>query len=294
VSARETPALILLVALSFLAPNGAHARCNARRDPRWAIHQSLVLLLNPMGAEHTVRVGLCVPLYASEDVVFADNHFEAGVTAYNAPIYAIGGGYAQLGLASFLFVRVELSALGIWPIPVDAAGYHARSSYSDSFRQEDLAPEGQSASGWTARFFVLLRGAVDLTPSAALIAFSALWLDYLEVGPAPFWVDVRDDVITARSDWVLANESVLAVSAIIPGGPHARFGAYSALRAVPASGYVGHQVGPIVMLSWPVPDPRVVSLDLFIRLGVYTAHQFRTAQLATLAGIGIDWDLGGL
>lgn len=114
------------LALAFvlaLIPTRAAATCVGRNEPRWSAHQVLVLLLNPTGAEHNLRIGLCVPLYESSEDALRLNHFEIGVSTYVSPIYAIGGAYAQISPASFLFVRTEVNALGVWPLPIDGAGY---------------------------------------------------------------------------------------------------------------------------------------------------------------------------
>ena len=72
-----------MLALAVLAPESvARATCVGSNAPRWSAHQSIVLLLNPTGAEHNLRIGLCVPLYTSTDDAFSANHFEAGVSSY--------------------------------------------------------------------------------------------------------------------------------------------------------------------------------------------------------------------
>jgi hypothetical protein len=103
-----------------------------------------------------------------------------------------------------------------------------------------------------------------------------------------------DDVIAANGDWTVANEGVLLLQARWPDGFGLRFGAYSALRAVPAAGYVGHQMGPIAMLSFGRLDPAVYGLGIFVRLGVYTHHRFRAGEAGTMLGLSVDWDAGGL
>lgn len=283
-----------VVALFGIA-SSAQAECLDHDRARWVIQQSLVMLLNPMGMEHNARIGLCAPLYASDDPVLAQNHVEAGVSTYVSPIYFVPGGYLQLAPASFLFIRAELSALTIWPLPLSGAGFYERSSYDQGWHQDDLpADGGGGATGFSMRVMAVLRGRVDVAPGLAIVAFDAGWVDLDVLDRGAFWVDVRDDLIAAQSDWILANEGVLLLEATIPGGTALRFGAYSALRAVPASGYVGHQLGPIAMLSIPRFDTHVAGLDLFIRLGVYTHHGERVGEAATMLGLAAAWDLGSL
>lgn len=292
-----------LLALVVLAPSRvARATCVGLDAPRWSAHQSIVLLLNPTGAEHNLRVGLCVPLYTSQDDAFAANHFEAGVSSYVSPVYVIGGGYLQISPATFFFLRTELNAIGIWPLPLDGAGYFRMPGYGATWRSPDvLAARGETAGGWNARIFSVLRGHLDFGP-VTLTGYDAFFVDYHEIGNvsgAPpldgsYYLQVRHDLVTARGDWVLANESYILLGVPIEGGPELRFGAYDALRNVPASGYVGHQVGGIVMAVWERPLPGIDEISVFVRVGGYTHHGIRANEATTLGGASAEHDLGGL
>lgn len=283
------------LALSLLLPSAAHARCAGSDDARWLASQSLVLLLNPMGAEHNARLGVCVPLYDTDDAVLSLNHFEAGVSTYLSPIYFVPGAYVQVAPVSFWLFRAEMHAVTIWPIPLGGAGFYERDNYQQSWTRDELpAEDGEAAAGWSARLFNLLRFRLDLTESVALLALAATWMEINLLDRGDFYLDVRDDLIAANGDWVVANEGTLMVQATFPEGFGLRFGAYSALRSVPAASYVQHQVGPIAMLSFGRIDTHVSSLGVFIRLGVYTHHRFRVGQAATMLGLSVGWDIGGL
>ncbi len=106
---------LALVALC-LAPARASATCLGLETPRWSAHEDVVALLNPMGVEHNLRIGLCVPLYRSTDAVLSANHLEIGATSYVSPVYAIGGGYAQVSPATLAFVRLELELEIYWRV----------------------------------------------------------------------------------------------------------------------------------------------------------------------------------
>ena len=258
-------------------------------------HHSLVLLLNPTGAEHNGRLGLCVPLYADDEPAFAANHFEVGVSTYLSPVYLVPGAYAQIAPVSFFYLRAEISGLAIWSLPLEGAGYYERSGYDASWRSEDLpADAGGSTHGWTARVRATFRGQFDLTDDIELVFSANPWVEINVLERDSHWVDVRDDLITAPGDWVFAHEGVLMLGVILPEGPRLRFGAFSALRNVPASGYVGHRFGPLALASFPWPDAAVEAVDVFIRLGVYTHHRFRRWQVSTMAGVGVDLDMGPL
>lgn len=295
---RARNALVAL-ALTLAVPSSATANCVGATTPRWSAHQTLVLLLNPQGAEHNLRVGLCVPLYDSPDVVLALNHVELGAVTYVSPIYAIGGGYAQLVPLSFLVLRTELGGVGSWSIPLDGAGYYPRDGYDARWSASDLpAATGGTASGWTFRGMAALRGLVDLATSPSgplrLVVYDAFFADYTELGDAAYFAQLRFDVVSARHDWVLSNEAMLMIGIPIPDGPELRIGAYDAMRDVPASGYVGNQVGGLLMFTWMNPCPGIAELSVFVRVGGYTNHGVRLGQATTLGGATADHDLGGL
>jgi hypothetical protein len=287
-----------VVAVVLACASPAAARCVSQTTPRWTAHQQLVLLLDPTGAEHNLRIGLCLPLFDTTESVLDQNHVELGVVSYVSPIYAAGGAYAQLAPATFWFARVEVGGIGVWPLPLDGAGYFPLSGYGARYGSADLpASAGQTASGWGARFLSVFRGRIDLAPLedrfVYLAALDALFADYADIGSAPFYAMIRHDVVAAQHDWIVGNEAILITGIPIPGGPDFRIGAYSALRSVPAAGYVGHQVGGIVMLTWERPLPGLEEISLFIRVGGYTNHAFRTGEPATMASASADHDLGG-
>ena len=73
-----------------------------------------------------------------------------------------------------------------------------------------------------------------------------------------------------------------------------RFGAYDDVRFVPASGYVGPQVGAIAMIGIARAAPEVPEINVFVRGGYYTSHVQRADEYTILGGIAIDYDLGAV
>ena len=155
-----------------------------------------------------------------------------------------------------------------------------------------------TAGGWNFRTFAVLRGNIDVVnlPWGALVlaAYDSFLVDFHALGPAPYYAQVRHDLVSAREDWVLGNEANLAIGIPIPGGPQFRIGAYDALRVVPGSGYVGNQVGGILMLVFERPVPGIDELSIFVRVGGYTNHAIRAGEAATMGGASAEHDLGGL
>jgi hypothetical protein len=288
-----TAAAALVLAL-VLPVRVARARCTGLEAPRWSAHQTLALLLNPTGAEHNLRIGLCVPLFATEDAAFDANLVEFGLSTYVSPIYLVAGPYAQISPSTFFYFRAELHGLGIWPIPFEGAGFYPMSGYDSLFRSADVPlSRAEAAGGWNLRLISVFRGVLELGP-LTLSAQDTSFADYLEVGHADFYYNVRQDVVTARSDWVLGNDANLLLGVPVDGGPEIRLGIFDTVRGAPAGGGVVHQLGGIVMLIWERPFPGMDTLSIFARVGGYTHHAVRGDEAGALGAISADHDLGGL
>lgn len=293
-SARGGVAIVIATAVAS-APAAARAEggCLDREGGRAVVREAAVFLLNPMGMEHQARLGLCEPLYASRSVALGRNHVELGASSYFSPVYAYVGPYAELAPATFFSVRFELLGLGMWPIPIAGAGYYPLASAGAKFNDADV-PEGKgkSAGGWVAKTTFTLLGKVDLGPKAAIVAADQLSIDHEEVGWAPYWLDVRNDLVAARKDEVACNEAAVLFEIPIKKS-FLRFGPYDALRATPRSGYVGHQIGGMAMFEVAQPTRSIASFAVWARLGGYTHHAIRAGEPATLLGVAFDWDLDG-
>ena len=89
----------LLLLLSSASASSAAAQAP---EVRGVLHERLVLLLNPMGAEHQLRAGLRGRLGDPDELLFSGAHAEAGAVGYVSPVYAIHGGYLQVSPLAFL------------------------------------------------------------------------------------------------------------------------------------------------------------------------------------------------
>lgn len=282
-------------ALALAASSHARAEggCLDRPGPRPVLRQTVVMLLNPTGAEHQARLGVCAPLYASTSEALWGNHVELGASTYLSPVYAFVGPYFEIAPSSFFSLRVELTGVGVWPIPIGGAGYYPLSGPRATFRDADVpGDKGQSAKGWAAKVISGWGAKASLGKKAALLAGDALWLDHEELGGAAYYLDVRNDLVAARVENVVANEGAILLELGF-GKTFFRVGPYDALRATPQSGYVGHQLGGMAMLELTDVSRAISSLAIWARLGGYTHHAIRAGEAATLAGLAIDWDLAG-
>ncbi|MCA9607429.1 MAG: hypothetical protein KC619_17605 [Myxococcales bacterium] len=277
-----------LLALVFLAAAPA-----AAQDVRGVAHQELVLLLNPMGAQHDVAIGLRAPLFDQNELVFGGAHAEAGLVSRVSPVYANTGGYLEVSPFAFLVLRGEVLGVGQWPIGMDGAGYYALSGDDDDVRSQSLRAEaGDTATGWTVRLSGQLQGAIPFSDDVRLVLANRMTFQHDDIGAAPFYYAQEHDLVLARSDWVVHNDALALAEIRAASDILVRAGAYSDLRWVPRSGYVGHQVGPLAALSFERVSPEVSEISVFVRGGYYTHHVIRCDQLTVLAGLSIDYDLG--
>lgn len=271
-------------------PAPAHSR-----GARAVLHQQLVALLNPMGAEHRLELGLRDELGNPDDILTSLAHIEGGIATAVSPVYAMGGGYLQVAPVSFLVLRGEIVGATVWPIGMSGAGHYALGGYGADVRAQALPAENAgTASGWLATVSATLQGALDLTTGVRLLLLSELGLTRAVMGEAPFYYSMKHDLVLAREDFVLTSSSFLGMELRAASDLVVRFGAYDDLRHVPGSGYVGHQVGPVVMLEWAHPAPMVGSLAIFVRGGGYTHHVTREGEATILGGVAVDYELGGL
>ncbi len=280
----------ILVGLALMAPAEASAQSPGR--VRTVIRQQYIALLNPMGMQHALEVAFRGRLGDPSELLFTGAHAEAGLVSYVSPVFAMHGGYVEVSPLAFLVARAEITENVVWPIGLEGAGYYGLQSYEGDARA--LAPElGGSASGWSFRASATLQGMIPLGPARLLVA-DTLIAQRASLGDASHYYDMKWDLILARDDWLFVNTGVLLVETDLERELHLRIGAYDDLRVVPASGYVGHQVGPIAMLSIGHPSPEVAEVTPFLRAGYYTHHVIRADELTILGGVEVSYDLGAI
>jgi len=282
---------LLLLTLALLP---AEASAQTTSGPHVVVHQQLALLLNPMGAQHELSVGLRSPLGPQGELLFGGAHAEAGVISRVAPIFAITGGYLEVSPLSFLVLRAEFTGNALWPIGMDGAGYYGLEGYESDVRSSTLTGDsGGSATGWSVRLRAALQGAIPVGNGRILVV-NQMTFQHDAMGDAPFYYSVEHDLVLARSDWVVHNDAVVLGEVPLETDLLIRMGAYSNLRWVPESCYVGHQVGPIVALTFNDVTDEVYSITPFLRGGYYTHHLTRADELTVLGGISIGYDLGAV
>lgn len=284
---RCTSLALALLALGVASPAAAQTRVVA--------HEQLIALLNPMGAQNTLQLGLRADLGDQEDILFAGAHAEAGAVSYLAPVFAIQGGYLEVSPLSFLVLRAEVTGAAIWPIGMDGAGYYGLDAYVDTDVQNQTlaADRGESATGWGMRWSAQLQGAVPLGDMRLLLV-DGMSVARESMGERSHYYSLRYDLVLQRQDWLVENDAYVLLEGRLASDVVLRGGAYDNLRFVPASGYVGNQVGPIVALTFERVDTHMPGLSVFVRGGYYTHHVSRQDELTVLGGLSIDFDFGAI
>ncbi len=282
-----------LSAAEYLRENGRH--CAGQYKEQWVLSQLFAVQTNPTGALSQLRLGMCFPLVRKPGVLFDYTNVEIGILNETSPAFSHLGGYAQISPLSFLMFRAEASGLVYWPLPTNRAGYYPRTDYHGGFRNEDLpAGAGTTATGFNLNLYAVLRAKVALSPIWAILLLSILNVSYYDIGDASYYFNMRWDAIMRKQDWIIANEAFLGVETRVTDAFAFRYGLFDSYRHVPNAGYTGHQAGLFVMAWWPKPFPAVWDFTLFVRSGLYFAHEFRTGSFSVLAGLITQYRLGGL
>lgn len=291
----RTASLSIVVALTFSTAAYAQGKhCAGEPSARWVGDQILGFQTNPVGLETVVRVGPCVPLITTPGPLFDYTNFTVGFVNVLSPAYDQPGVFAQLTPLSVLILRAEVMAVGMWNLPFGRAAYFGLDSYNADAREEVLTTDvGASALGWNAIFTAVLRASVPVGP-VNLIVLNALSSEYWSLGDASHFLVLRYDLIAARHDWLVIDESMLLTEVPFSDSLALRVGAFDSMRYVPNSDYVRNQVGGIVTLNIKHPMDGVAELQPLLRLGVYTNHVFRENELSLVAGVTANYDFGAL
>lgn len=273
-------------------PTGKH--CLKEQKSKWVVHQYLGVQHNPTGAEHHMRLGLCIPLITTPGILFDLTNIEFGAITYFTPAYFQGGGYAQITPLSLLVLRAEVMGVVYWPLGLDRTGYYSVPDYDADLRPEAFpADDGEVASGFNISLVAILRMKVPLGP-VSILGLSQFGAEYYDIGDGGHSVNIRRDLINDEGDWVLTNEGILGVEIPLPMETLLRIAVYDTWRTVPESEYVGNHVGGLVMVAWDRVGEQIHDLQVFVRAGGYTHHAFRTGEFY-VAGVALmSYDIGEL
>ena len=291
---------VALVASVIAGERSAHAapgkHCPSGDQTQLVLDQALLAALNPSGLEHRLRLSVCTPLITRPGVLFDYTNLEAGLLNFVAPTQLHLGVYVKAVPLSFLVLRAEVSGFHTWTIPIPGAGYIPLAGYTPfDAAVIDPPPEGPgaptSAHGLRGLLGATLQAELPLAGPYSLILYDAFNSEYMRVGNAPFYYDVRHDVVLAGpGDWVLQNTALALVSLAFDDRHALRFGPSDDLIHVPASGYVANLIAGTAVFVVRGISPRLPLLEVFVRGGLYSAHAFRAGEPSFAAGLHLQYD----
>jgi hypothetical protein len=251
---------------------------------------TLVGAIAPRGLEAQLQLGRCLPLITTPGPLYDYTNFQYGLTGYLSPVYAMPGAFLSIAPLSVIELRAEAEYIRQWPIGLDAAGYFPMAGYDSPWKVLPAA-NAQKASGYTANFTANLQAEVSLAERWSLVALNTASYQFWQLGEAPYYYNARNDFLMARREWMLRDMALVLVNHDLTDRLKVRAGLTDDLSWVRGSGYVQNVVGALltgVISGWPGPGSET---QPFLRVGGYTAHEYRKGQLNLLVGVGTTFDL---
>jgi hypothetical protein len=291
---------------SSASPFKSGKHCYGEQQRKLILNHYLAGSINPLGIGNSMRLSVCTPLITKPGLLFDLTNFEYGLLLLTSPTDVTGGGFINITPLSVLVLRAEVSGFGIWPIPLQGAGFITLKDASD-FTLNVLSPSpfGERPAGHASggKFLVgaTLRGEVPIGRFVSIAVANSFNAEYWRVtdgtwNPAAdagnvFFVSARRDVaLRGPGDWVLANTAALVVGI----NPHPnvvlRVGFTDDLVYVPSHGYLGNIAAGLLAVS--VKNLRNLARDgsFFLRVGTFTHHAFRTGITFAL-GFDVTYEL---
>ena len=283
-------AFLVLFALLLAFDAVAGKQCLGTGGSLLIVDETLVFSLNPDGPENQLKATLCMPLIDRPGILFDYSSWDVGFFNYLSPIYDQQGITVGLVPLSFLELRFDASAVGIWPVSsFNGAGYFAFPGYTRQYTEAELqGSRAAAAYGANVTFGARLQAEVPVFNDTLTIT-NSFALDYWHVGAASHYYNARRDVILARSDFLLKNTANVLFKIKASDTVSLQFGVQDDLTVVPASGYVANVIG--LFLSVPIRrEGTLRDIEPFVRLGSYTHHAYR-GGFQVFGGISVAWGL---
>lgn len=279
-----TRTLLLVVTLLAPAAGAAPAQCLGTGGALVILDDTLVVSLAPDGFENQVKATLCQPLIQRPGILFDYSSWDIGVFNYVSPIYDLQGVTVGVVPLSFLELRVDAAAIGVWTLPLEGAGYYALPGYGADVRTMPAA-DARGSVGANVTLSARLQGEVPLF-NDVLVVTNTFQVDYWYLKGGGHYFNPRRDVVLARSDYVLKNIATALIKVRMSDTVGFQLGAQDDLTVVPGSGHVVNVIG--LFLSLPVRRAGALrDLEPFVRLGAYTHGERTGFQL--FGGLSLAW-----
>ncbi len=305
---RLTMAVWFLVLLPVAAAHAAPAEtpaveppakhCYGDSETKWIFGESFAGLTNALGFENQARVARCWPLIKKRGLLYDYTNIEVGLVHYLSLPYSQQGGFVSIAPLSILSFKLEVTGYYIWPITaLDGASHYPRTGYDDRFDSDGVShgldtDTATSAGGMSVTFTTNLMASVELsrwkTGPLELLIINSFAVEYWLLGKAPYYYNVKKDVILARSDLLMTNTALVLLSIPLSGNRSFRLGAMDMLAYLPRDKSLGyHQLGGLFALNFDTVGRRVRALQPFLYISAYTHHAHRRLSfpLNLLAGV---------
>jgi hypothetical protein len=278
------------------APAHAGKHCLDEGRSKAIVNQTLAGQVNPLGSEHHLLLSVCVPLIRTPGVLYDFTNIEVGLSNYLSPTYVHQGGFLTITPLSVIQLRAEFSGIYIWSIPIDGAGYYPYQSFEGDFSNEARPAETAGhARGSTFNVSATLRGQVGLPKDLSLLLANTVLAEHWNIGPAPFYYNLRRDIILQKSDWTVRNTFAALVEIPISENLAVRAGVTDELTTAPSSGYATNVAALLATGLVRRYGSTIRNLQLFVRAGIYTHHasvnKFRTGEANLITGVNVLYDL---
>lgn len=289
-----SPALSQTTRATAAAPAGKH--CLDENRTKVILNQTLAGQINPLGAEHHLLLSACVPLIQTPGVLYDFTNIEGGLVNYLSPTYVHQGGFLSITPLSVLQIRAEFTGIYIWSIPLDGAGYYPYQSFEGDFSNAARPAEiAGHARGSSFGLSATLRGKIDLPKELDLLLVNTTLVEQWNIGSAPYYYNLRRDIILQQSDWTVRNTFASLVEIPITQNFAVRAGLTDELTMAPSSGYATNVAALLATGLVRRYGDTLRNLQLFVRAGIYTHHasanKFRTAEANAIAGVNVLYDL---
>lgn len=282
--------------------SGKH--CYGSTESKLVLEHFMAGSINPLGIGNSLRLGWCEPLIKKPGLLFDYTNIDVGILLTNSPTDVQVGLSTFVSPLSILVLRAEVAAFYIWPIPLQGAGLIKVNSPAD-FQLDLLKPDpagpnaASTAFGGRALLGATLQGQVPLGKKLSLLASLGASGEYWHMSsPAltnivpggGFFSARRDVILLGRGDWVVASTAALALGITVHRNAILRVGATNDLVYVPSHGYLGNIAAGILAVSVPNLRELAKNLSVFLRVGTFTHHAFRTG-LTLAAGLSVQYEL---
>jgi hypothetical protein len=291
---------------SSRSPLSFGKHCLDEQKQKILLNHYLAGSINPLGIGNSLRLSLCTPLITKPGILFDLTNIDFGVLFLTSPTDVTGGIFINVTPLSFLVLRAEASGFGIWPIPLQGAGFITLNNPKE-FTLNSLSPSpfGNNPAGYAsgAKFLLggTLRGEVPLGHYLSLALANSFngeywrisdstWAPAAAMGRMYFVAARRDVALKGPGDWVIANTAALVLGINPHRNVSLRVGATDDLVYVPSYGYLGNIAAGLFAVT--VKNLRNLAKEgaFFLRVGTFTNHAFRHGITFAL-GFDVTYEL---